>query len=49
VSLPLRAQVKDGVPPRAEEVVLRCLRRPREERYQSMTDLAIDLRSVSAG
>jgi Protein kinase domain/GAF domain len=47
--LPLRAQVKDGVPPSVEEVVLKCLRRPREERYQSMTDLAIDLRSVSAG
>lgn len=46
--LPLGPQAKDGVPPSAEEVVLRCLRRPREERYQSMTDLAIDLRSVSA-
>jgi serine/threonine-protein kinase len=44
---PLPAQ-QDAVPPGAEAVVLRCLRRPREERYQSMTDLARDLRSVSA-
>jgi serine/threonine-protein kinase len=45
--LPLRARVKDDVPSSAEAVVLRCLRRPRDERYQSMTDLARDLRSLS--
>ena len=44
---PLAEQPKDAVPPSAEAVVLRCLRRPREERYQSMTDLARDLRSIS--
>jgi hypothetical protein len=46
--LPLRAHVKEGVPPVVEAVILKCLRRPREERYQSMTALADELRSVTA-
>jgi hypothetical protein len=46
--LPLRAHMKDGVPPGVEAVILKCLRRPREERYQSMQALAGELRSVAA-
>jgi serine/threonine-protein kinase len=46
--LPIRAHIKEGVPASVEAVVLKCLRRPREERYPSMTALAAELRSVSA-
>lgn len=46
--LPLRAHIKEGVPAGVETVILKCLRRPREERYQSMTELANELRSVAA-
>ncbi len=46
--LPLRAHLKEGVPASIERVILRCLRRPREERYPTMTALAGDLRSVGA-
>jgi serine/threonine-protein kinase len=46
--LPLRAHIKEGVPPGVEAVILKCLRRPREERYQSMTALAGELRSAAA-
>src|SRR5260370_6572268 len=46
--LPLRAHIKEGVPPAVEAVVFKCLRRPPEERYQSMTELADDLRSAAA-
>lgn len=46
--LPLRARLKEEVPPGVEAVILKCLRRPREERYQSMTELAGELRSVAA-
>ena len=45
---PLRAHIKEGVPPEVEAVILKCLRRPREERYVSMTALAEDLRSLAA-
>jgi serine/threonine-protein kinase len=46
--LPLRARVKEGIPPAVEAVILKCLRRPREERYQSMRALAGDLRAAAA-
>jgi hypothetical protein len=46
--LPLRAHIKEGVPPEVEAVILKCLRRPREERYESMTALAGELRSLAA-
>jgi hypothetical protein len=46
--LPLRAHLKEGVPPGVEAVILKCLRRPREERYPSMTALAGDLRAIAA-
>jgi serine/threonine-protein kinase len=44
--LPLRAHLEEDVPPAIEDVVLRCLRRPREERYESMTALASALRAA---
>jgi serine/threonine-protein kinase len=47
--LPLRARIAAGAPPpEAEAVVLRCLRRPREERYETMEALASDLRAMLA-
>jgi hypothetical protein len=46
--LPLRAHIKERVPPEVEAVILKCLRRPREERYESMTALAGELRSLAA-
>jgi len=45
--LPLRAHIAEGVPPEVEAVILKCLRRPREDRYPSMTALAGDLRSLA--
>ncbi len=46
--LPLRAHVKDGIPSAVEAVILKCLRKPPEERYPSMTALAGELRSLAA-
>jgi hypothetical protein len=42
---PIRAHVGE-VPPAVEAVLLRCLRRPREERFASMMALAEALRSA---
>ncbi|HWZ90706.1 MAG TPA: serine/threonine-protein kinase, partial [Polyangiaceae bacterium] len=44
--LPLRAHVT-GVPQAAESVLLRCLAKARENRYQSMNALATALRAVA--
>jgi serine/threonine-protein kinase len=44
--LPLRAHVKEAIPARVEAIVLKCLRKPRDERYASMTALAGDLRAA---
>jgi len=47
--LPVRAHVQgDEVPPAAEAILLRCLRRPREDRFESMTALAQALRASVA-
>jgi serine/threonine-protein kinase len=46
--LPIRAHVHGEVPPAAEAILLKCLRRPREERFESMTALAQALRSAVA-
>jgi hypothetical protein len=46
--LPLRAHVREGLSAEVEGVVLRCLRRPREERFQSMDALATALRALVA-
>jgi hypothetical protein len=46
---PLRAHLKEGVPPGVEAVILKCLRRPREERYPAMTALTAELRSGCSG
>jgi serine/threonine-protein kinase len=46
--IPIRAHVRGEVPPEAEAILLRCLRRPREQRFESMTSLARALRSTAA-
>ena len=46
--LPIRAQVKDQLPPQVETLLSKCLRRRRENRYSSMTELAGALRAASA-
>ena len=43
--LPLAQQV-EGVPERLEEIVLKCLAKEKDERYQSAKDLLIDLRNL---
>ena len=43
--LPL-AQRVEGVPERLEEIVLKCLAKDRNERYQTAKDLLIDLRNL---
>ena len=43
--LPLAQQV-EGVPPRLEEIVLKCLAKDKNERYQTARDLLIDLRNL---
>jgi len=43
--LPLAQQV-EGVPERLEEIVLKCLAKERDERYQTAKDLLIDLRNL---
>ncbi len=45
---PLRAHLTDGLPAEVEGVVLRCLRRPREQRFETMTALASALRGAVA-
>jgi hypothetical protein len=46
--LPLRAHVKSDASPEVEALVLKCLRRQRDDRYASMKDLASALRSAIA-
>jgi serine/threonine-protein kinase len=46
--IPIRAHVRDEVPAAAEAILLKCLRRTREERFESMTALARALRSAVA-
>ena len=42
---PLSTQV-EGVPERLEEIVLKCLAKEKDERYQTARDLLIDLRNL---
>jgi serine/threonine-protein kinase len=44
--IPIRAHVRGEVPEPAEAILLRCLRRTREERFASMTALARALRAA---
>lgn len=46
--MPLRAHLKEQPPPQVESVLLRCLRRKREDRFESMSHLAKSLREVAA-
>jgi serine/threonine protein kinase len=46
--LPVRAHVKEQTPPNVEAVLSKCLRRRREDRYASMTELSQTLRSALA-
>jgi serine/threonine-protein kinase len=46
--VPIRAHVPGEVPPAAEAILLKCLRRPREDRFESMTALAHALRATVA-
>jgi serine/threonine-protein kinase len=46
--LPIRAHVQGEVPPAAEAILLKCLRRTPEDRFESMTALAHALRAAVA-
>jgi serine/threonine-protein kinase len=46
--LPIRADLRSEVPGAAEAILMKCLRRPRDERFDSMTALAQALRSAVA-
>lgn len=46
--LPLRAHTRGEVPPEAEAVLMKCLRRSRDERYATMGALADALRAAAA-
>jgi serine/threonine-protein kinase len=46
--IPVQVHVRDEVPPAAEAILMQCLRRPREERFESMTTLASALRAVAS-
>jgi eukaryotic-like serine/threonine-protein kinase len=46
--LPLRAHMQEPVPPGVEEILLRCLCKDRDARYQSMRALSTTLRAASA-
>jgi Protein kinase domain/GAF domain len=47
--VPMRAEVQASVPEAARSIVFQCLRRPREERYESIVALGAALRSACAG
>jgi serine/threonine-protein kinase len=44
--VPLRAHVKE-TPPEVEAVILKCLRKQRDDRFASMDELAFALRAVA--
>ncbi len=46
--LPFTAILRAEIPPPAEEIMLKCLRRQREDRFESMTALATALRAAAA-
>src|SRR5262249_46057071 len=46
---PLRALSGEGLPPVVEALVARCLEKDRTGRFSSMSELAGELRAVSAG
>jgi serine/threonine protein kinase len=45
--LPLRAHLAEGVPAGVEAILLRCLRKKRDDRYPSMSALATALRAAA--
>jgi serine/threonine-protein kinase len=46
--IPFGAAVRAEVPPKAEAILLKCLRRTREDRFQSITELAEALRTAGS-
>jgi len=46
--LPLRAHLKESVPPGVEPILLRCLCKDRDGRFPSMRALSATLRAASA-
>jgi tRNA A-37 threonylcarbamoyl transferase component Bud32 len=47
--LPVRAHLKDSLPPEVESILLKCLRKDRGDRYGSMDALASALRKTGRG
>ncbi len=47
--LPLRPQLEGEAPPDVDQIVFKCLRKNRDERFQSMRVLAESLRAVALG
>jgi serine/threonine-protein kinase len=46
--IPVREHAHADIPPAAEAILMKCLQRPREQRFDSMTALAGALRTVAA-
>lgn len=46
--IPIPADARGNVPAAAEAILLKCLRRPRDERFESMTALAHALRAAAS-
>jgi eukaryotic-like serine/threonine-protein kinase len=45
---PLPALVNPSIPPRFQDVIMKCLEKEPDDRYQSVKELAVDLRRIAA-